>query len=259
MIEETPPQEGEVTPEEPVVETTPAEELSDVEQQAYAKGWRPQEEFEGEGWIGAEEFLGRAPLYDGLSKQGKAIKQLQRTIENLAEHNRKVEESALSRAREELKAHKVSAYEEQDFNKVVEIEKQERELEAQQEKVDANPTPQIFLDWKEANEWYGNDFDMTIYADGYGRQLKESNPNLSGKEAFDAVTAKVKEVFPQNFGGTRLPNRGHPSTKGSVRTPAKSSAGFASLTAEQQKICNEFVEAGVMTKEEYVKQIKEVS
>ena len=64
-------------------------QLNEVEQEAYHKGWRPEAEYEGEDrWIPAEEFMDRAPVYEGLSKQNKKLKRMEEMLKQLAERNR---------------------------------------------------------------------------------------------------------------------------------------------------------------------------
>ena len=79
-------------------EETEASPLTADEQTAYDKGWRPEAEFEGDGWIDAKEFNGRAPLYDGQSKQSKRIKSLEGVVETLAKQAKKADETALAKA-----------------------------------------------------------------------------------------------------------------------------------------------------------------
>ena len=251
-----------------VVEVNPApnadvkietNELTETEQRAYSKGWRPEAEYEGDSWIDASEFMGRAPLYDGLSKQGKTIKQLQRTVTDLAEHNRKIEVNAIARAQAQLKEQKKAAYEESNFNEVVDIEERQRKLDvqAQNTAAKAEEAPnQDFVDWHDKNDWYGSNHDMTIWADGYGRNMRDINSEMPADELYALITEKAKEVFPQNFGGDKgLPNRGAPTTKSKSK---RSTSGAGALTEEQERLCKEFVDAGVMTKEEYVEQIKAI-
>ncbi len=64
-------------------------QMSDVEQDAYNQGWRPEAEFKGEGdWIDANEFVARKPLYDSLSKQNKKMKRMETMLKQLADKNR---------------------------------------------------------------------------------------------------------------------------------------------------------------------------
>ena len=60
----------------------------DYEGAAREKGWRPKEEYEGdaEGWVGAEEFVKRQPLFDKIKVQSKRLKELEKTVEAMAKH-----------------------------------------------------------------------------------------------------------------------------------------------------------------------------
>ena len=67
-------------------------EVNETEVSAREMGWRPEEEYEGpEGnWVNADEFVARAPLYDGLSKQKKRIKRLEKVVNELSTNNRNI-------------------------------------------------------------------------------------------------------------------------------------------------------------------------
>lgn len=77
-----------------------------------------------------------------------------------------------------------------------------RRLEQEQ---NANQAPQIrqvenqltpeFRSWQAANPWFGSDKPKTEFALLYAKQLKQDRPELVGKKFYDAVSAKVSEVF----------------------------------------------------------------
>ena len=58
-----------------------------------------------------------------------------------------------------------------------------------------NSTSPEFRNWQSANPWYGRDRARTEFALLYAKQLRQERPDLIGRPFFDAVTAKVEEVF----------------------------------------------------------------
>lgn len=60
--------------------------------------------------------------------------------------------------------------------------------------VDYSETPE-FRNWQAANPWFGTDRPKTEFALLYAKQLRQEHPDLIGRPFFDAVSAKVIEVF----------------------------------------------------------------
>lgn len=238
-------------------------EYSEIEQKAHDMGWRPHEEWDGDEdtWVDAKEFVGRQPLYEGLSKQSKKIKTMETMLKTLAEQNKLIQENAKKEALEELKQQRIKALQEEDYEQAVKLEDEARKVEAAEE-APAEDGKQgetaKFKEWREENAWFDDDLDLRIYANGYGQQLYAASPELSEEDLYARVSAKVKEVFPEKFGGKKkLPNRGNPTGgQGSGRARGGNSK-FARLTPEQKKMCKEFVSQGLFTEESYIKMLEE--
>jgi len=88
-----------------------APELSPIEQKAISMGWRPKEQFEGdeEEFIDAKEFVRRQPLFDRIENQNKKLKNVTQALEALKGHYTRVEEAAVQKAINQLKAQRKSA------------------------------------------------------------------------------------------------------------------------------------------------------
>ncbi len=244
-------------------EQTPQEpQLSPVEQEALSLGWKPEEEFkadpanEGKKWRTAEDFMDRKSLFDKIDSYHRQVRDLQKGIKSLAEHNQKIEKSAYERALKELRAEKRQALENGDVIRADELDERIDEIKEQHRAVPPpQPEPQLnpeFVAWVANNKWYETDVDMRAYADGYAQQLLQQGI-LSPEKALPMIERKVREVFSQKF---RNPNKDRaPSLetgKGSRR------ADTFVLTAQEEKIMNDVIRAGApITREEYIKQIKE--
>lgn len=249
-------------PEEQEKQTEP--QLSEIEEQALAHGWKPKEEFEadpenaGKKWRTAEDFMDRKSLFDRLDSYNKEVRTLKRGITALSEHNKKIERLAYERALRELKAERTKAIEENDLEKVEEIRDQMEVLKEQHKQIQSQPQvtnepDPRFVQWVEKNKWYTTDPDMRAFTDGYAAHLWNSGVR-DPDEALPLIEKKVRELFPTKF---RNPNKDKaPSLEGGQRKENKKSDDFK-LTESEEKILNTMLRAGApITREEYIKQLK---
>lgn len=239
-------------------EETP--QVSAIEQEAMEHGWRPKEEFEaveenkGKKWRSAEEFMDRKSLFDKIDEQHRKIKDLQKGVSALSEHNKKIEASAYERALRELRAERKAALEEGDIVKAEEIrdridEVKDKQREEPKQQVQSS---EFVTEWIDRNEWYKKDPDMKAYADGLASQLF-SQGIKDPEEALPKIERKVREMFASKF---RNPNKDTaPSVEGNKGGKAK--ADSFKLTAQEEQMMNHMIRAGApITKEEYIKQVK---
>ena len=215
---------------EDVVQTTETE-ADDSESKAREKGWVPKDEWKGNpnDWRSAHEFLDRSSFFEKISNQGREIRELRADVLAAKEHMQKLRaanEKALIEAREQAK---LQALEEQDYHKVVEIDREIRQLEKQQEIPQPQRQPdesadRLHQEWLDNNPWYNTDGDMKADADAFGMTYRQRNPNASAEEVYNHVTSKVKKLHADKFSPqegaqsrpsgmttaqTRTANRGH--------------------------------------------------
>lgn len=229
-----------------------APEYSEVELEAIEQGWNP-EGVEGKRNLSAEEFLDRKPLYDDLRKNKRQTRKLQEQLEALKKHVSIADERARARALRELDAQKREALEDQNYDAVIEIDKQIRETENAPVETET-PTNLAFENWREENDWYDENPEMKDYADMVGTHYAGKNPGLSPDKVFEYVTNEVKTRFADKFTNTR---RQQPNpVEGAVRGRApvsKQKHTERDLPEEHREIMNTLVKGGTMTKEEYLK------
>lgn len=248
-------QEIQTGQEAPINEPAP---LPSLEDQARDMGWRPREEYEGDPnkWVDASIFVARAPLFDKIDELKRHNKTLERGIEALKQHQTKLSEAAYRKAMNELKAEKQRAAAEGDLEKLEEVRDQMQELRENQiaapEPATAQPPPE-FVNWQNENKWYETDEDMRAFADGIGVKLHQRG--LSPDQVLKEVSERVKKAFPQKFSS---PARQRPSAVDASGTPAPKKASEPQLSAEQRQVMNRFIAAGIMTKEEYLKELKDM-
>ena len=58
-----------------------------------------------------------------------------------------------------------------------------------------NQLPPEFRSWAAENSWYGSDKPKSEFALLYAKQLRQERPSLVGKPFYDAISAKITEVF----------------------------------------------------------------
>jgi hypothetical protein len=237
--------------------------LSAIEQRAIEMGWRPKEEFEGEedDFIDAKEFVRRKPLFDKIEHQNKELKEVKKVLRSLQDHHTKVKETEFKRAVDYLKVQKKEALEMGDHDKVIELDEQLVDIKAAQkaaEQAEAVEKPQQvhpdFTAWVDGNKWYAQDKSLRLFADNLGVSYAQENPELEPKEVLQYVTKMVKRTFPDKF---QNPSRARPAAVDGGTATAKPTKGDSfQLTDEEVRVMNQFVRAGILTKEQYINDVK---
>lgn len=224
-----------------------------AEDSARAKGWRPKEEYVGDGdWVDAEEFLRRKPFFDKMSQQRQEIKRLQRTVESMATHYHKSVAAAVDKAVKNLKVERREAIELGDADRVDAID---AEIAYQQQQMAAQPAntvaPEI-VDWVAENPWFNNDSDMRSFAVAFNENYLKANPNDIAA-SLDKTLSAVKKAFPEKFEQpVRKPIApASPVESGAVaHKPAKYDVNR--LTSEQKAAYNAYVKQHkIMSHDEY--------
>jgi hypothetical protein len=255
---------GETIPEasEAPESTTPQQQTSSVEDRAREQGWKPKEEYEGDPtkWVSAETFVAKGELIERIEALGKKLKDSEKAVKMLTEHHSKVKETEFKRAIEFLKAQKKQAYENGDVDKIIEMDDKIAEVretqKAQKAAEEVEEAPELhpdFVSWVSDNKWYKSNNEMKAEADAIGQAYATNHPDVSPEKVLEYVTGRIKKLYPEEF---QNQNRNRPSSvEGGSGRQAASSEAF-SLTEEEKKVMNTFIRNGVMTKEEYMKEVK---
>jgi len=242
--------QSESTPQTPV-----------YEQEAREQGWRPKDEWEGdpEKWRPAKEFVERGELFGKIDHMGKELKETRKALKMLQEHHTKVKETEYNRAIEELKGLQKHHLAEGDADKYLETTELLQDLRTEQkaraivQESVAPPVDPRFASWTEKNIWYVKDAKMKDYADMVGSDYAKKNPGTDPEDVLKYVTSEVKERFKDKFIN---PNRSKPSSveAGGGGNPANKEK--FTMTEDERKVMNTFVRAGVMSKEDYINELK---
>lgn len=260
MGEETQVQQNEQTQ---VVDNTPDQSVDPYESQAREQGWKSQEEYDGEPgkWRPAREFVERGELFGKIDTMGRELKETRKALKMLQEHHTKVKETEYNRALVELKALQKRHLEEGNADEYLQTTELLHDLKTEQKarQVAAEMVPQPqgvdprFTSWVDRNKWYANDADMRQFADSLGLGYSKANPGVDPEEVLDYVATQVKLRYKDKF---ENPNRNKPSAVEGRSTPTGSKKDSVELSEDERKVMNTFVRQGIMTKEEYIAQVK---
>jgi hypothetical protein len=246
------------------VENKPQE--PSIEDLAREKGWKPKEEYEGDiaHWRSAEVFMALDEPLKRIESLGKELKNTKKTMQALQEHHVKVKEAEFKRAIEYLKNQKKEAHERGDVDAIIEIDDKlatVREQQQQQKQETAGEqassgSMEEFNRWVDDNKWYSSDEELRDYADMVGHKYHSQNPDKSPTEVLVYVSKRVKETFKDKFENK---NRSKPSAVdgGERNANKKGSDDFdIELSDNERKVMMNFVRNGIMTKAEYIKEVK---
>ncbi len=247
----------------------PAPEFSPIEQRAIDMGWRPKEEWDGEeaDFISAETFVARKPLFDKIDYQNKELKEVRKALAALQEHHIRVKEQAFRDAYAMLKEEKKAALAEGDADRLIEVDEKIADLrtqEIEQKAVNNTPPSQqlnpAFVSWVEKNAWYVDDkkTELRAYADAVGIKLAKEHPERTDpNDLLREVEKQVKLRFKEYFTNERK-DRPSAVEGSSARTSQKNkdSNDDFKLSEDDERAMKKFVRLGLMTKDEFIADLK---
>ncbi len=249
-----------VTPQDAPIQQA---QISTIEDQAREQGWVPKEEFQGDEhkWVEAGEFIRRGELFKKIDQVSRSAKRAEQTLAQFKNHYLKMQDIANQNAIKSLKAERAAARADGDFEKVDAIEEQietvkEYNETAKQEILTATEVPEVHpevAEWVERNDWYNKDLPMKAYADSVAMQL--SRQGIQGSALLKGIDAEVRKAFPAKFSN---PNRERPGAVEGSTPRGRASKDSFELSDQEQRIMNAFVRDGVMTKEQYITDLKKV-
>ncbi len=243
--------------------TDTAEQIKEAETQ----GW--QADFEGDNKKTAAEFIHDGKFFEQINElKSKNIK-LQSSFEQLQGHYEKVRAHDLKKSEqdyrekiEQLKSDKVTALDEGDNSRVVEIDEQIRTAVKPSDQIPDKPIANPEFDaWVSENPWYESSTFLQIEADKVGEFYY--GKGLRGKELYTAIGGHVEKLHPDEFTNTK---RNKPAAvegdTPSAGKPAKGKASEKDLTANEREVFRNFKANGVFKTDEdvqtYFRQVMEV-
>lgn len=225
-----------------------------IADKAREAGWKPLEEFEGDPdqWVDAKEFVGRAPLYDKNRKLKKEINDLKATIHEVKGHINKVSEAAYNKAMRELSEKRDEAIEMGDEDQVKVIDKAITEAAAT--KPTAEPHPAI-KEWEAENgKWFYEDPEITAFGMALAQGHLQRNPE-DYPGAMAAMDKALRKAYPDKYETPPDKRKDPPAVESGGKGNTKKTFTKSDLNDEQRQVMNRFVRQGVMSEEEYIKEL----
>ncbi len=235
--------------------------------EAESQGW--QADFEGDNKKTAAEFIHDGRFFKQIDDLKQKNNKLQSSFEQLTSHYEKVRVIDQKKAEEsyrekiqQLKQEKVTALDEGDNVRVVEIDEQIRTTEKPVDKpVEATPQNPDFDKWVQDNDWYHNSTFLQIEADKVGEFYY--GKGLRGTELFNAIGDHVQELHPDKFENKKRSRAA--TVEGGSSGSVKKTNGKVSekdLTQDEREVYRNFKVSGVFKTDEdvqtYFRQVLEV-
>lgn len=224
------------------VEATDGPQLSKHEQAAIAKGWKPRDQFVGdeEDFVDAREFLRGAELRDHIHKLNRKMKDQQKALDYMLDHNKKIQETAYQKAMTDLIAQQKHAASMGDVGTVEhltnEIVKMKTEHSVQPDVTTlANKAATAFIERNKS--WYAEQSAegraMQAFAQAKADEISLARPDLDPEEVFSATEDEVKKMFSHRFRTTR--DTVSPVLAPGIKPVKADGVNFESLPKEIQK------------------------
>jgi hypothetical protein len=226
-----------------------------VAEKAMAAGWRPLEEYQGdpEAWVDAKEFIKRAPLYEKNHKLKRELAEMKTALHEVKGHISKVSEAAYSRAVADLTARRDEAIDNGDREQVREIDKELKAAESMKSPADS-VHPAIAAWEKENGEWFYKDVEITDFGMAFARAHLQRHPE-DAAGAMEAMEKAVKKAFPEKFEKVNPQRKAPAAVESGGVAVGKRSFGKSDLNDEQRKVMGKFVRMGIMTEDDYIKDL----
>lgn len=242
-------------------EVSEATVAAPYEEEARSQGWKPKEEYEGDPdkWRPAKEFYERGELFGKIDSMGRELKETRKAMKMLQEHNSQIKQAEYNNALRELKALQKKHLQDGEADEYLATSELLTDLKAEQKAreiyKEVQPTqvdPRLTA-WISQNKWYETDQVMRDHADIIGQRYAASHPNEDPEDVLKVVTQEIKKRFSDKFTN---PNRNKPGAVGGSSTPSTTAAKSFTMSEDEKRVMNTFIRTGVMSKDDYIKQLK---
>jgi hypothetical protein len=247
MIEENAAPEAEQ--EAPQTEEAPTAPQRDYEAEARHIGWVPEADFKGDKdrWKPAQKFVedgerilpivkaNERRLREELAKERQSTAERLSRIEKVYQNTLEAQERQYKADMARVIREQRSAVQEGDVEKFETLERERATLKAPEKiELPASEPVDPGAVFKKSNPWYGEDEDLTAYADGVSQAYLAKHPNASLDDNLRYTADKVKAAFPGKFSKPKAAaTNGHAAVDGGGDFPGAShSDPLAKLPAE---------------------------
>lgn len=267
MSEELEPKKVEIEPQKE--EATKEPQYSEVEIEAMDQGWLPKDKWEESGravdeWRSAKEFKERGEFFSTIHQLKRDNKQLSVGLDSMKRHHQFVFDQAYRKAQADLRKERRLALKDEDIDRVEELETEMERLNTEYStqkqdlaKVEVQPAaaPELAA-FVGRNPWYETDSELRDEADAVGMVFANRNPGSRPDVILKHVEDVIKKRHSDKFGVRRAAPNAVTSVD-RTRSSRKTEAAY-DLDEIETKIMTDLVRSGVMTKEEYVADLKKI-
>jgi uncharacterized protein (DUF1778 family) len=244
-------------------------QFSEVEEEAMEQGWQPKEQWVADGknpdeWRSAKEFKERGEFFSTIHQLKRDNKSQAAALDSMKRHHQFVFDQAYRKAQADLRKERRMALKDEDIDRVEELETELERLNTEyttqkQEiaKVEVQPAaaPELAA-FVGRNPWYETDSELRDEADAVGLVFANRHPGSRPEVILTHVETTIKKRHPDKF-GTRRTAPNAVSSVDRTRSSRKSEPDYE-LDELETKVMNDLVRAGVMTKAEYVADLKKI-
>jgi hypothetical protein len=240
-------------------ETTESDESNDDtgenpdETLAKENGWKPKDDFKGEGWVDAGEFNRRQGLFDKIAKQGQTVDSLNKKIDALVNHNKKIEANALEKAIKALEEERKEAIDFADHEavdaadeKINELNKQKDLTEEKEPAKVETEVPEFVTKYAKENPWFDKDKTMTDFMYRSTKSLV-NDEKMSLEDAMAEAHKMVQARFADKLVNPRK-KEATPAVKSGAKKP-EGKMSMKDLDADQKVIFEILRDSGMTNKE----------
>lgn len=226
------------------------EKPQNIEELAAEYGWKA------EGEKSAEEFVKVA--MDKFPEQSKKIKQLFRAVDELKIHMSKTEKLAYDRAKKEIDDQRKQAIHNGDIDLVEKLDQAKSDLVPIMEKTDVHPS---IVEFEERNAGW---LTGTSYEELKMQQWVEAHGAILGRKRLPVdehmllLEDHIKKEFPDYFNDNEDIKSPVSSSRENISNKSLKKGKnptFNDLSQEQKKIARDFEDLGIMSIDNYIKDL----
>ena len=116
---------------------------------------------------------------------------------------------------------------------------QEEETSLEQDTTEQSapvPVDERANEWAKTNTWFGSDDEMTSLALGLHNKLVKEGMNPQSDDYYDAIDARMQQLFPEQFGEVDKPDRKTSKRQANVVAPATRSTSPKKVTLTRTQV-----------------------
>ena len=225
--------------------------LSEIEQEAYDQGWRPESEYTGKegNWKTPITYIVDGKYYDEMKSNHAEMKQMKVDFDQRLENSNKLHVARTAREISDLKAQQRDAVMTSDTESYDDAQKQIEKLEEAPVEVKKSQTVDpVISEWESKNAWINDLTDeRTPVAQGIWNQYIAKNPTASNAQAIAHIDERMGVLYPTKNSNPRRNQQNTNETPTNRSRKSSKSLTMGDLTQEEKNDWNMF---GNMFKDE---------